>query len=280
MCKRLFVVCFALIVLFFPHKACAQFTDPRNYDNTPVGINEIDLEYAYARSNASVDTSFVVAGAKLSLNAGTIDYARYFSFIHRLAWVEATVPLAGLGGSVTGTNISGSTTGTGDSSYEFAMLLMGGPALSEEQFDSYKPTTTLGASLIVTAPTGQYNPGKLLILGSDRWSFKPEFAISHPFGQEQKWEFDAYINAYFFTDNTSYRGKEIPRQQALPGLEGQISYSFTNNLWASVDTRYSFRGDTFVDGANQNDGQQNFTLGRRGNLARPFAVVGGQHLCP
>ena len=133
--KRLFVVCFALIVLRFPDKAYAQFTDPRNYDNTPVGINEIDLEYAYARSNASVDTSLVVAGATLSLNAGTIDYTRYFSFIHRLAWVEATVPLAGLGGSVTGTNIHGSSTGAGDSSYQFAVLLKGGPALSVAQFD-------------------------------------------------------------------------------------------------------------------------------------------------
>ena len=59
---------------------------------------------------------------------------------------------------MTGTNISGSTTGAGDSSYEFAMLLMGGPALSVEQFDSYKPTTTLGASLIVAAPTGNTTP--------------------------------------------------------------------------------------------------------------------------
>jgi hypothetical protein len=265
--NRIFVVCFALVALRFPGKAYAQFTDPRNYDNGPVGLNEIDLEYAYARSNASVDTSLIVAGAKFSLNAGTIDYARYFSFIHRMAWVEATVPLGGLGGSVTGTNISGSTTGVGDSSYEFAMLLKGGPALSVEQFDSYKPTTTLGASLTVTAPTGQYNPNKLLNLGSDRWSFKPEFAVSHPFGPEQKWEFDAYVNAYFFTDNTSYRGREILRQQALPGLEGHLSYSFINNLWASVDTRYSFRGDTLVDGVNQNDGQQNFTLGSELNVS-------------
>jgi hypothetical protein len=267
MCKRLFFVCFALVVLRFPGKACAQFTDPRNYDNTPVGINEIDLEYAYARSNASVDTSLVVAGATLSLNAGTIDYARYFSFIHRLAWVEATVPLAGLGGSVTGTNIHGSSTGAGDSSYEFAVLLKGGPALSVEQFASYKPITTLGASLTITAPTGLYSPNKLLNLGSDRWSFKPEIGVSYPFGPEQRWEFDAYVNAYFFTDNTSYRGKEILRQQALPGLEGHISYSFTDSLWASVDTRYSFRGDTIVDGVNENNGQQNFTLGSELNVS-------------
>jgi hypothetical protein len=267
MCKRMLFVCFALLVLRFPDEVYAQFTDPRNYDNAPVGINQIELEYAYARSNASVDTSLVVAGAKLNLNAGTIDYTRYFSFIHRMAWVEATVPLAGLGGSVTGTNIHGSSTGTGDSSYEFATLLKGGPALSVAQFASYKPTTTLGVSLTVTTPTGLYNSDKLLNLGSDRWSFKPEIAVSHPFGPEQKWKFDAYVNAYFYTDNSSYLGKEILRQQALTGLEGHISYSFTNSLWASVDTRYSFRGDTLVDGVNENNGQQNFTLGSELNVS-------------
>jgi hypothetical protein len=267
MCKRLLFVCFALLVLRFPDEVYAQFTDPRNYDNAPVRINQIELEYAYARSNASVDTSLVVAGAKLNLNAGTIDYTRYFSFIHRMTWVEATVPLAGLGGSVTGTNIHGSSTGTGDSSYEFATLLKGGPALSVAQFASYNPTTTLGVRLTVTTPTGLYNSDKLLNLGSDRWSFKPEIAVSHPFGPEQKWEFDAYVNAYFYTDNRSYLGKEILRQQALTGLEGHISYSFTNSLWASVDTRYSFRGDTLVDGVNENNGQQNFTLGSELNVS-------------
>ena len=38
--------------------------------------------------------------------------------------------------------------------------------------------------------------------------------------------------------------KGILRQQALQRLEGHISYSFTNSLWASLDTRYCFRGST------------------------------------
>src|SRR5205814_1074721 len=111
-----------------------------------------------------------VAGAKFNLNQGTIDYTRFFGFVHRMAWVEATVPLAGLNGSITGTNIRGSITGAGNSSYELAMLLKGGPALSVPEFANFKPATTMGVSLTITAPTGQYNPNKLLNLGSDRWS--------------------------------------------------------------------------------------------------------------
>jgi hypothetical protein len=258
---------FALAVLRSPEQVYAQFTDPRAYANSPVGVNQIEFDYAYAHSDASIDTSLVVAGAKFNLNVGVIDYARYFGFIHRLAWVEASVPVAGLNGSITGTDIRGSVAGTGDSSYQVAMLLKGGPALRVPQFATYKPSTTVGVSLTITAPTGLYNPDKLLNLGSDRWSFKPEIAVSLPFGPEQKWEFDAYGNVYFFTDNSSYRGLEILRQEALPGLENHISYSFNNSLWTSLDMRYSFRGDTFINGTDQSNSQHNFTLGSELNVS-------------
>jgi hypothetical protein len=230
-------------------------------------VNQVEAIYAYARSNASIDTSLIVAGAVLNLNQGSIYYMRYFSFLHNLTWAEAGVPFAGLNGSVTGTRIHGSSTGDGDSNYELATLLKGGPALSVAQFADYKPATTVAASITITAPTGLYNADKLLNLGSNRWSLKPEIALSHPFGPRQKWEFDAYANAFFYTDNTSYLGAKTLRQKVLPGIEGHISYSFTSNLWASVDTRYSFGGDTLVDGMNQNNGQQNFIVGSELNLS-------------
>ena len=86
-------------------------------------------------------------------------------------------------------------------------------------------------------------------------------ALSQPFGRGQKWQLDAYANAYFYTDNTAYRGREILRQQPLTGLEGHISYSFNDSLWISSDTRYSFRGATVVDGVDQDNGQQNLIVG-------------------
>jgi hypothetical protein len=135
-------------------------------------VNQFELAYAYAHSDVSIDTSLVVAGARFKLNQGTFTYTRYLGFLHRAAWVEASVPLANLSGSISGTNVQGSTTGSGDSSYAVAALLKGGPALSADQFADYQPTTTVGVSLTVSAPTGQYNSNKLLNLGSDRWSFK------------------------------------------------------------------------------------------------------------
>jgi len=265
--KRPLFACFALAILHFPNLAYAQFRDARTYENTPVGTNQLELGYAYLHANASIDTSLIISGAKVKLHQGTITYTRYFGFLHRLMWVEAGLPVAGLGGSVSGTNIQGSATGVGDSSYAVATLLKGGPALNEAQFEGYKPTATLGVSLTITAPTGLYQANKILNLGSDRWSFKPEISWSHPFGPEQKWKFDAYGNVYCYTDNIAYHGREILRQQPLPGLEGHLSYSFNDRLWASLDTRYSFRGTTIVNGVSQNNAQQNFILGSEMNIS-------------
>jgi Putative MetA-pathway of phenol degradation len=265
--QRLFFACFILAVSYIPDEACAQFTAPRAYDNIPVGTNQLELSYAYVHADASIDTSLIITGANFNLDQGTIDYTRYFGLLDRLMWVEATVPVAGLSGSVTGTNIQGSTTGAGDSSYQLAMLVKGGPALTVAQFESRKPTTSLGVSFAITAPTGSYHSDKILNLGSHRWSFKPEIALTHPFGPEQKWEFDAYANISFYTDNTSYRGRGILRQQPLPGVEGHISYSFNDSVWASLDTRYSFRGTTFLNGVSQNNAQQNFILGSEMNIS-------------
>jgi hypothetical protein len=258
--KRL-LVCAALIVVGCRDLLRAQFTDPRTYTNSPVGINQLTLGYAFAHANASIDSSLVIAGAKLNLNVGILDYTRGVNFFHRFAWLEASVPIAGLNGAVTGTAVQGSVTGAGDSSYVFGTLLKGGPALSLQEFPTYVPMTTFGVSVTITAPTGLYDANKILNLGSHRWSFKPEIAVSHPFGPNHNWEIDGYANAYFFTENTTYHGREILRQEPLTGLEGHLSYSFTDSVWASVDARYAFRGDSLVDGADQHNSQQYITVG-------------------
>ena len=260
-CPSVLLVCSAIVVLGLPWSTHAQFTDPRNYQNFPVGVNQLELAYGYAHANSSIDPAIVTAGAKLNLNQISIGYTRYFSLFHRMAWIEPSIPIAVVNGSTSGTDVSGSVAGAGDTSYEFATSLKGGPALSVEEFTNYKPTTTVGVSLAVTAPTGVYSPDKILNLGEDRWSFKPEVALSYPFGPQQKWAVDGYANSYFYTTNTSYRGVEILRQEPLPGFEGHLSYLFLDSILVSLDTRCSFRGETSVNGLNQNDSQRNFILG-------------------
>src|SRR6516225_5539951 len=264
---RLLSAVAAVTGLCLPRMSWAQFTDARNYAEGPVGLNSLEFTYAYVRGNASIDTSLVVGSENLNLNKGTFSYTHNFSMFGQMEWVTANVPFASLEGSVAASNASGSTSGMGDSSLELAVLLKGGRALSAADLATYTRTLIVGMSLTVGAPTGQYDGNKVLNLGSHRWSFKPELGISYPFGAERKWEVDGYINVYFFTDNTSYRGVEILHQEPLPGLEAHLSYSVTPGFWASLDSRYAFRGETVVDGLEQNNTQENLTVGAEASWA-------------
>jgi hypothetical protein len=264
---RALLACTAVLAWGASRPLYAQFTDPRTYTVTPLGLNQLEADYTHAHADASVDTALVVGGARFELNQVTLNYTHYLSALGNLSWVELSAPFARLSGSVSGTSVHGSTSGAADASIQLGMLLMGGRALTAAQFSEYQPATTGGVTLTVTAPTGEYRSDKLLNLGSNRWSFKPEFGLAHPFGPEQSWEIDGYVNVAFFTDNTSYRGIEILRQQALPGFELHLSHDFTPRFWASLDARYAFRGDTFVNGIDQESSQQSLVLGSEASWA-------------
>ena len=78
------LTCFALAFFCTPGKASAQFNDARAYDNTPVGVSQLELNFTYVRSNALLDPSLAIAGANLNLNQGTIGYAHYFGVFSSL----------------------------------------------------------------------------------------------------------------------------------------------------------------------------------------------------
>ena len=82
---------FSALAFALPWPARAQFTDPRNYENVPVGLNQLEMTYAYSQANTSIDPAIVIVGAKLNLSQTIIGYTRYFSLFHRMAWVEPSV---------------------------------------------------------------------------------------------------------------------------------------------------------------------------------------------
>ncbi|WP_454864948.1 transporter [Pseudomonas rhizophila] len=61
-----------------------------------------------------------------------------------------------------------------DPRFRFSVNLYGAPAMSLTEFPSYQQDVIIGASLAITAPLGQYDASRLVNLGNNRWSFKPE----------------------------------------------------------------------------------------------------------
>jgi len=150
---RLFLAIAAIAISSFPRPLCGQFTDPRTYTPGPVDVNDLEFDYTHARQNASIDTSLVVGSENLELNKGDLSYTHNFGLLGHFACANATVPYASLSGYISESNISGSSTGFGDSSFELAGLLKGGEALSAAELAMRERTTSVGVSLTVTVPT-------------------------------------------------------------------------------------------------------------------------------
>jgi hypothetical protein len=148
--------------------------------------------------------------------------------------------------------------GLADMRFRFAMNIVGGPAQKPKEFAARKPSTTLGASLTVVAPTGQYDPAKLINIGSNRWSFKPEVGLAHPIG---RWYLEVYGGVWLFTDNDNFFGGSRREQKPLATLQTHVSYTIRPRLWLAADATFYSGGRTVVDNAIKADLQKNTRVG-------------------
>ena len=120
--------------------------------------------------------------------------------------------------------------------------------MEPKEFATWKQKRLLGASLKVVAPTGQYDPTKLVNWGGNRWAFKPEIGYSERWGH---WVLDAYAGVWFYTRNpASFAGPVVAPQTETPigAFESHLSYDFKPRLWMSLDGNFWTGGVTSLSG--------------------------------
>jgi hypothetical protein len=233
----------------------AQDLSPRAYVITPLHSNAITLTWSFYDGSINYNGALPVSGATGTYSVPIFSYYRAFSFFGRSANVVASLPYAA--GNFQGTVMGAGThlyrSGLLDSVYRFSVNLKGGPAMPVEKYVKWRQKVLLGVSLKVVAPTGQYDPTKLINWGTNRWSFKPEFGYSQRWGG--KWVLDGYFGVWFFTTNSDFWSRNIyfegtrsQSQSPIGALEGHLSYDFKPRLWASLDGNFWFGGKTTVNG--------------------------------
>jgi hypothetical protein len=240
--------------------ALGQSIEPRAYSPTPTGVNFLLLGYTWAEGGPSIDTSAPVRDARLDLNGPIVGYVRSLDLAGRSAKVDVIVPYDRLSGSAIYQDqpVQREVEGFADPLMRLSVILHGASAMTPAQFRAYRQDVVVGASLQVSVPLGQYDASKLLNLGANRWSFKPEFGISKAIGP---WTLEAQGAVTFFTDNGDFYGGH--KRSVSPLYSGQMHaiYSFRSGVWGSFDATYFTGGSTTVDGTFNHDLQQNWRLG-------------------
>jgi Putative MetA-pathway of phenol degradation len=247
--------------------AWAQSLEPRSYSDTPVGLNFLIAGYSYAEGSVSFDPAVPLTDAHLHTNTEVFDYTHSLDAFGRSAKFDVILPVVSLAGSALfeGEPRTREIAGLGDPQFRVAINFVGAPALSFKDFGSYHQDLIIGASLKVTAPEGQYDPTKLVNIGTNRWSFKPELGLSKALGS---WTADLYTALTLYTTNNDFLNGRTLQQSTIYSVQGHLMRSFPHGIWAAVDTTYYWGGRTTINGVRGNTLEANSRVG--GTLALPI----------
>ena len=223
--------------------------------------------------DVAFEPSLPVEDAAATIGTSALAFTRAFGLGGRSANAMVMLPL--VGGHLTGRYFGEHTVvdrfGLADPKFKFAANLYGAPAMTPAEFAKYRQRLIVGASLTMMTPLGQYDPAKLVNLGTNRWSFKPEIGLSRSY---DKWVVEGMGGIWLFTDNTNFAGGRTREQDAIVILQAHVTYRFTRVMWLAGDANY-FRGGRTTIGGNQNiDFQSNSRIGATfsKSLARGHAI--------
>jgi hypothetical protein len=248
--------------------ARAQDLEPRAYANTPVGMNFLVLGYAHIWGGVTVDPTIPLKDARLAVESAFLAYARSLDVFGQSGKFDVILPQAWLSGTAdfAGQPRERDIAGFADPRFRFSANLYGAPSLSLEDFPSYEQDLIVGASVQMTVPGGQYDPGKLVNLGTNRWSFKTELGVSKRWGPVTV---EVSGEGVFYTDNDEFLGTHTRSQDPVYGVQGHLIYSLPFGAWGSLDGTWYGGGTTHLDGGPSRNLQSNTRVGA--TLAVPIS---------
>jgi hypothetical protein len=233
-----------------PNTAWAQDLAPRAYVITPLHSNATILTYSFFHGSVLFDGAAPITGATGTYSVPILSYYHSFNFFGRSANMNTSLPYAvgNFQGNVAGQPHQLYRSGLLDFTSRVSVNLRGGPSMPAQEFRKWRQKTLLGVSLKVVAPTGQYDPTKLVNWGTNRWAFKPDVGYSRQWGN---WVLDSYAGVWFYTANPHYYSPPVPKpqtQEPIGAFEGHLSYNVRPRLWVSLDGNFWFGGVTSLSG--------------------------------
>jgi Putative MetA-pathway of phenol degradation len=258
--KRLFCGMGALALVLVPGPATAQELEPGAYWPIPRGLNIFTVVNSFNSGDLAFDPAAPIDEANATINTTAISFTRAFSLAGRSANAGVVVPIVGghVEGLYLGEPAEVDRFGQGDPRLRLAMNLYGAPSMTPQAFASYRQETIAGISLSVVPPLGQYDSSKLINLGTNRWSFKPEVGVSRTYGQ---WVVEGMAGIWLFTDNTDFVGGRTREQDPVAAVQAHLTFKFTRTMWLAGDANYYTGGQTTIGGRQNLDLQRNSRIG-------------------
>ena len=236
---------------------------PRMYWNAPIGTNILQAYFWTASGNSiTPENTQSQPGFDTDINIAVLGYNRIVDIAGHSAIATAVITGGKVSGSVLNQELR-SSHGIGDLYLQGVVNLFGAPALSAEEFASYKQGTVLSLLIAVTAPTGDYASDRALNLGMNRWNMRIGLPFMYTLGDWIPGEIttlEILPSVWFYGDNDDSFGKNL-EQDPMYTLEAHITRDITTSLFVSLDYFVQRVGDSSVDGATPNGENSSDSLG-------------------
>jgi hypothetical protein len=259
--KNLFVwsLC-VFLILGLPILCLAQELEPRRWSHLPTGTNFLGGGYSYTEANIFFDPVLRIEDAEMEMHTWAVKFIRTFELFQKPARIDLTQAYQeGLWtGLLNGAPASIKRRGLSDSILRFAINLYGAPPLEGKEFAAYRAKvdveTIFGTALVVHLPTGDYMNDKLINLGTNRFTFRPQLGVMHNRG---KWSFELTGAIWLYTDNNDFFNGSKLEQDPYFTSQFHLIYTFRPGLWASASAGYGDGGKSTINGVEKNDRKKN-----------------------
>lgn len=259
-CRMLGLIGLFQLMFFLP--LAAQDLDPRAYLWLPIKTSTVVTGYAFSKGAILTDPTLPIEDLDATVQSLSFGYVNTFNLFGLTSQAMVALPYswATASGKVAGQAQSIYRQGLGDSRMRLTVLVYGAPSSGIAEILKAPRKTLIGVSINVTAPTGQFFSDKLINIGTNRWSLKPEVAISQPLGK--RWLVDFYAGSWFFSSNYSFfPGSSKRTQEPMGAFQAHISYNITPRFWIAYNATYYVGGKSSIDGTFNDDRQNNTRIG-------------------
>jgi len=238
----------------------AQDLEPRTYANVPVKLNFFVVGTGYTSGAVLFDPTIPLENAHIKINGFVMAYARTLKLGKMSGKVDVVVPYAILSGTAdfNEQQVSRNVSGFGDTKVSMSVNFIGAPPLAVSGFKDYKQKLVIGARLQVYVPLSQYDPDRLVNIGTNRFAFKPELGISKKFG---RLFLEGAGGAALYTANNDFYGGKKLLQSPIGFVQSHAIYTFKKGIWIALDATYYWGGRTTINGVKGDNLQENSRVG-------------------
>jgi hypothetical protein len=267
--KRLQAVLALMTCCLWVTEGAAQEITPRLFWPAPKGTTVLVAGYAHSAGEVFFDPSTLIEGSNADVDTGVLAYVQTLGLWGRTSNLLLSLPYTRgkIQGSLEDRPEFADFSGLGDLSVTLNVNLSGAPSMNREEFLAFRadPRPIIGASLKLIAPTGHYDPDRLINVGSNRWTARLKLGTALILNQSWVLEFSG--SGWFFGDDPDFiNGRK--EQDPLFTLESNLIKRIRPGLWASLDVTYYRGGQQSVAGTELDDARRNLKVG--GTVVIPF----------